>query len=117
MSGNEGSIVAGDIRVDSGALEHAGGKLTGEAKEISTALDELRKALDAQRSPWGGDEIGARFGREYTEFVTQAFAAIGTYQDQVADTGGAHRDDAKCWVDLERYNTKQLRLLEPGPGR
>ncbi|WP_173163857.1 hypothetical protein [Phytohabitans suffuscus] len=107
------TIVGGEIGVDSGSLRQAGGTLTDEAKAIVTALDTLRKVLDAQGGPWGADELGARFGSEYTGFAAQAFAAIGTYRDQVAFSGGAHSEGARCWVDLERFNSGQARPAGP----
>lgn len=101
--------MAGDIGVDTGTLAQAGGQLTDEAKAIIAALDQLSKVLGAQGSPWGGDEVGARFGREYTDFVRQAFTAIGTYHEQVVYSGGGQQAGAKCWVGLERFNSQDVR--------
>jgi hypothetical protein len=59
--------------------------------ELKDSLDWLRQGLDAMISgrgegpPWGTDEVGVEFGKQYTDTACTAFVAIGSYVEQVAD--------------------------------
>jgi hypothetical protein len=96
---------------DLGSLDRAGRELMTEADGIVAALDRLRTVLSDQGAPWGRDDLGARFGASYVEFVGQAVPAIDTYRDQVAYAGGEQPEVAECFLDLERLHSDQLQQL------
>lgn len=74
-----------DVRPET--LPTAGAAFVRESPALQDALNRLRSTLDGLGEPWGDDEPGTSFGREYKPNAQALMNALGTLVEGLATTG------------------------------
>jgi len=97
------------IELDHTVVAGAGTGIGSSADKVDDALSRLRGTLEALGAPWGDDELGTRFGGEYSAIVTQAFTAISSYRDQLDYAAGELAATAETLQAHSELNADQLR--------
>ena len=103
------------IELDHTVVADAGTGIGSSADKVADALVRLRGTLDALGAPWGDDELGTRFGGEYTAVVTRAVTAISSYREQLDYAAGELSATAETLRAHSELNADQLRRVWSSP--
>lgn len=95
-SGSGGSSGSGaSFQVESDGVRAQAAVIAQCGERIAQVLDQLRATLTSGGEPWGTDEMGQKFGAQYTGPANQGFASLaglGTALTSVANQLMAQAD-------------------------
>lgn len=81
-----------DLDVGSETMRTAAAAFAKESPNLDAALKRLRSTLDGLGEPWGDDEPGRAFGKDYKPNAEALMNAIGTLaQGLISISGGLNR--------------------------
>ena len=103
------------LRIDPQSMTIAGQGLARVTADLEAAMGKLRADLAEQGSPWGNDEIGQTFSRDYLDTMQKAFDAIGTYRDQLQYAATQLPAEAQRFQATEQDNTAEFDNVWPVP--
>lgn len=84
------------------------------AERAAAVVDRLRSSLDAGGMPWGTDDMGKKFGHEYTGPANQGFASIAGIPQALAEVANELAAQADRYDKIEQHTAGQFRQLGQG---
>lgn len=104
-SGSGGSGTATSFQVDSDGVRAQAAIIAECGDRIAQVLSGLRATLAAAGEPWGTDEMGQKFGSQYTGPANQGFASLAGLGTALADVASRLAAQADAYDQLEEQIT------------
>lgn len=100
-SGSGGSGTAASFQVDSDGVRAQAAIIAQCGDQIAQVLSGLRATLEAAGEPWGTDDLGQKFGSEYTGPANQGFASLAGLGTALANVASQLVAQADAYDQLE----------------
>jgi hypothetical protein len=111
------------LRLQPEQVRAASGRFTATGDDLLTALTSARRALDRQERPWGGDDPGEAFAREYLPAAEQTMAVVGLLAGALAGIAPTLTGMVDSTVGIDQVNASGFHSAgqpgqpaEPGAG-
>lgn len=112
--GSGSSSKSPGFRVNTDGVRAQAAILAQCAERAAQVVDRLRASLDAGGMPWGTDDMGKKFGHEYTGPANQGFASIAGIPQALAEVANELAAQADRYDQVEQHTARQLYQLGQG---
>ncbi|HEX8627738.1 MAG TPA: hypothetical protein VF755_06160 [Catenuloplanes sp.] len=105
----------GELRLDPVTADRGGRDLTHAGRQLTGQRDGLGNQIAAASAarPWGDDEIGAAFERNYRDIERSILAAWSSVGHYVEGLGGAVVTSVSNSVGTDTQNGQRIRGTRP----
>ena len=111
------------LRLQPEQVRAASGRFTATGDDLLTAVTSARRALDRQERPWGRDDPGEAFAREYLPAAEQTMAVVGLLAGALAGIAPTLTGMVDSTVGIDQANASGFHSAgqarqpaEPGAG-
>lgn len=115
-SGSGGSGTAASYQVDSDAVRAQAAIIAQCGDSIAQVLSTLRTTLESGGEPWGTDDLGQKFGGEYTGPANQGFASLAGLGTALANVANQLVAQADAYDQLEEQISGAFNSVDSGSG-
>jgi hypothetical protein len=115
-SSSGGAGAGAGFQVDSDGVRSQAAILAQCGDQLAQVLNGLRATLEAGGEPWGTDDLGQKFGENYTKPANQGFASIAGLGTALANVANELVAQADAYDQVERQITARLTSITPRTG-
>lgn len=115
-SGSGGSGTAASFQVDSDGVRAQAAIIAECGDRIAQVMSGLRATLEAAGEPWGTDDMGQKFGSQYTGPANQGFASLAGLGSALASVASQLVAQADAYDQVEQQITETFNSMGQDAG-
>ena len=97
-------------------LRQAAARFTETGDDLLTVLTQIRRELHGLDAPWGDDDPGRAFARDYLAAAGKTIDAVGLFAGALGGIGTGLRGMADTTTSYDHTAGEALDQLAPPPG-
>lgn len=115
-AGSGGAGAGTGFQVDSDGVRAQAAILAQCGEQLAEVLSGLRATLSSGGEPWGTDELGQKFGGQYTKPANQGFASIAGLGTALTNVANELVSQANAYDQTEAQITQRITSITTGSG-